>query len=181
MSAVVCINDGDTHNGPVEAGRRSYPMVIEEYALRPDSGGAGRQRGGLGIRKRGPPAGRHGVQRPHRAHPAARPGVCSAAGTRCRTASLPSAPTARSRSSRTARSPRCGSAPAKPTSCESGGGGGYGNPLERPPERVRQDVLEGYVSAAAAHDAYGVVLHEGTLALDEAATARRRQELAANG
>jgi N-methylhydantoinase B len=64
---------------------------------------------------------------------------------------------------------------------ESGGGGGYGSPLERPPERVRQDVIEGYVSATAAYDLYGVVLQEGTLALDDAATARRRQELAANG
>jgi N-methylhydantoinase B len=64
---------------------------------------------------------------------------------------------------------------------ESGGGGGYGSPLERPPERVRQDVIDGYVSAEAAYDAYGVVLDAETLTLDEAATARRREELAAAG
>jgi N-methylhydantoinase B len=35
------------------------------------------------------------------------------------------------------------------------GGGGYGNPLMRDPERVRLDVAEGFVSAEAARDVYG--------------------------
>ncbi len=39
----------------------------------------------------------------------------------------------------------------------TGGGGGYGDPFERDPERVRQDVLEGLVSPEAARDLYGVV------------------------
>ena len=43
MSAVVCINDGDTHNVVIEARRsRRTRWSIEKYALRPDSGGAGR-------------------------------------------------------------------------------------------------------------------------------------------
>src|SRR5205809_2479626 len=41
---------------------------------------------------------------------------------------------------------------------ESAGGGGYGDPLTREPERVRQDVLAGYVSTARARLGYGVVL-----------------------
>src|SRR5207237_740021 len=48
MNAVVCINDGDTHNAPAEAAEAKYPMLVEEYALRQNSGGAGRFRGGLG-------------------------------------------------------------------------------------------------------------------------------------
>ncbi len=51
MSGVVCINDGDTHNAPVEAIENKFPYVVEEYALRQDSGGAGRQRGGLGVHR----------------------------------------------------------------------------------------------------------------------------------
>jgi N-methylhydantoinase B len=41
------------------------------------------------------------------------------------------------------------------------GGGGHGDPTEREPARVREDVLEGYVSAAAARDVYGVEVSEG--------------------
>ena len=40
------------------------------------------------------------------------------------------------------------------------GGGGYGNPFERDPERVRDDVINGYVTRAAANTDYGVVLDD---------------------
>jgi N-methylhydantoinase B len=43
------MNDGDTHNGPSEQVEAKYPLLVERYALRPDSGGAGRFRGGLGC------------------------------------------------------------------------------------------------------------------------------------
>jgi N-methylhydantoinase B len=61
------------------------------------------------------------------------------------------------------------------------GGGGYGDPLERQPEAVLEDVLEGWVSARAAHDVYGVVLVEegpaGSLAVDLPASRARRETL----
>ena len=60
----------------------------------------------------------------------------------------------------------------------SGGGGGFGSPLERPAERVQHDVREGYVSIAAARDYYGVVLNSDTLEIDVAATQRQRELLA---
>jgi N-methylhydantoinase B len=44
---------------------------------------------------------------------------------------------------------------------ESGGGGGFGDPLDRDPERVRRDAREGYISVERAHDVYGVVLNTG--------------------
>jgi len=56
----------------------------------------------------------------------------------------------------------------------SGGGGGFGSPLERPPERVREDVRQGYVSLRAARDYYGVVLDPDSLAIDAKATAAER-------
>src|SRR5260221_6118488 len=48
VSATVCINDGDTHNSPNEQAEFKFPIVVERYALVPDSGGAGRRRGGPG-------------------------------------------------------------------------------------------------------------------------------------
>jgi N-methylhydantoinase B/oxoprolinase/acetone carboxylase alpha subunit len=56
---------------------------------------------------------------------------------------------------------------------ESSGGGGWGDPLERDPQRVAADVRNEYVSRQAALDVYGVVLTD-TLEVDEAATAKRR-------
>ena len=49
MSATVCLNDGDTHNSPVEATEAKSPIIIERRTLRQDSGGAGKFRGGLGV------------------------------------------------------------------------------------------------------------------------------------
>ena len=63
------------------------------------------------------------------------------------------------------------------------GGGGYGDPLQRDPKRVLRDVLERYETADRARDVYGVVLtgsaDDDSLAIDTAATDRRRSELAA--
>ena len=59
----------------------------------------------------------------------------------------------------------------------SDGGGGLGDPLARPPERVRADVEAGAVSAAVASGVYGVVLADG--AVDAPATESRRRSLRA--
>jgi N-methylhydantoinase B len=64
-----------------------------------------------------------------------------------------------------------------------GGGGGWGDPLDRPAERVLGDVLDEYVSIEAARRDYGVVLTgdlwELTLAVDHEATAKCRDEMRA--
>jgi N-methylhydantoinase B len=64
-----------------------------------------------------------------------------------------------------------------------GGGGGWGDPLERDPQRVLDDVLDEYVSLEAARRDYGVVLNGSLedldLRVDEAATTARRAELRA--
>ncbi len=57
------------------------------------------------------------------------------------------------------------------------GGGGWGNPLDRDPERVWRDVKDGIVSPSSAFENYGVVLIEQTSEIDWAATARRRETL----
>jgi len=65
----------------------------------------------------------------------------------------------------------------------STGGGGYGAPFEREPERVRSDVLWGFVSLERARDVYGVEFTDDVvsadLTVDDAATSRRRTSTAA--
>jgi N-methylhydantoinase B len=60
----------------------------------------------------------------------------------------------------------------------SDGGGGYGDPLEREPEKTARDVREGAVSAEVAHKVYGVVL-DGAGEVDEAASAAARDAIRA--
>jgi N-methylhydantoinase B len=59
---------------------------------------------------------------------------------------------------------------------DAAGGGGYGNPLERDPEMVVSDVIEGYVSLEKAREEYGVVIDSKTLKIDTEATKRLREQ-----
>ena len=59
----------------------------------------------------------------------------------------------------------------------SGGGGGYGDPLDRDVEKVRLDALNEYISIKTARDVYGVVIDPETFAVDESATAALRERL----
>ena len=56
----------------------------------------------------------------------------------------------------------------------SGGGGGYGSPLERPVDEVENDVRQGYVTLAAALEFYGVVIDPETFEADPQATEKLR-------
>jgi N-methylhydantoinase B/acetone carboxylase, alpha subunit len=53
---------------------------------------------------------------------------------------------------------------------------GYGDPLERDPELVLSDVLDGYTTVELAERDYGVVIDRETFALDTEATTRLRNE-----
>ena len=58
-------------------------------------------------------------------------------------------------------------------------GGGYGDPLERPAEKVLEDVLDGFYTSEAARSTFGVVLDLDAETVDEAATEAARRELRA--
>ncbi|WP_152047497.1 hydantoinase B/oxoprolinase family protein [Aureimonas psammosilenae] len=66
---------------------------------------------------------------------------------------------------------------------KTGGGGGFGNPLERDPEKVRDDARDGFISLEAARDVYGVVLdtEPELFAVDAGATEALRAEMTARG
>jgi N-methylhydantoinase B len=58
-----------------------------------------------------------------------------------------------------------------------GGGGGYGDPIERDPELVLKDIIDGYVSAQAATDLYGVIAESDGSSYNKGATEKRREEI----
>jgi N-methylhydantoinase B len=62
-------------------------------------------------------------------------------------------------------------------SFQTGGGGGYGSPLERDPEMVKADVINGYVSVKNAKKDYGVVFIRDEVKVDEKATLKLRKEM----
>jgi N-methylhydantoinase B len=61
------------------------------------------------------------------------------------------------------------------------GGGGWGDPLLRPPSAVAEDVKNEKVSAMAARELYGVIVRPNTCIVDEAATAALRDRLRLGG
>jgi N-methylhydantoinase B len=58
---------------------------------------------------------------------------------------------------------------------ESPGGGGWGDPLERDPQMVRDDVVDRFVSVASAKNDYGVVLDPVTFRIDHESTMKLRK------
>ena len=177
MPATVCLNDGDTHNSPSELMEVNYPIVIERHALIPDSGGAGRHRGGLGIeyvvQARSPLNFNSQADRAN-CEPwgleGGRAGRGNRVGLRVNDEPEPEFANAKLFWKRI----ETGDA----FIVNSGGGGGFGSPLERPAEKVRDDVRQGYVSPEAARALYGVVIDPGTLELDAEATERVRAAMA---
>jgi N-methylhydantoinase B len=176
VSVTVCINDGDTHNTPSEQLEAKFShLVVEKYGLITDSGGPGRQRGGLGaemvLRTRGDLMLNSKIERTH-CRPWGLDGGLEATGNEIRVRRA-GAPMTFANAKASTVALKAGDT----FTIRSGGGGGFGSPLERPAEAVREDVKQGYVSRDAAHDRYGVVLHGATPQIDQAATRARRREL----
>ncbi len=63
----------------------------------------------------------------------------------------------------------------------SGGGGGFGDPLERDLAAVGHDLIQGYVSREAAERLFGAVVDPETFAIDHDASVTRRAEMRAKG
>ncbi len=172
-SATICMNDGDTHNSPVEQLEAKYPLLFEAHALRPDSCGAGRRRGGLGIENviqaRAALMVNTQIDRVHCA-PWGLAGGGDAMGNsvavRRDGAWREDLPNAKMLTARLG--------PGEAFALRSGGGGGFGPPLERPIDDVAHDIRQGYVSPEAAFRDYGVVCDAATLAVDVEASERIR-------
>ncbi len=160
-------------NTPVEIFESDTPLIVEERSLVPDSGGPGKKRGGLGRRKiirvpddelaplapvtiavqagrfRYPPEGLFGGGDGSKAQFLKNEEPADPSGLTV-------------------------AAPGDTVAFYSAGGGGYGNPFERDPRDVAEDVQNGYVSIEKAREDYGVIISPDSLTVDEAATAACR-------
>jgi N-methylhydantoinase B len=179
MSATICINDGDTHNGPSEQVEAKYPLIVERYALRQDSGGAGKHRGGLGteqvVRALDEVMLNAQIERVD-CRPWGLFGGLSGLGNEVML----------TRENGDIRFPS-GKVLAQllkkdnAYTLRSGGGGGFGNPLDRKLEDVERDVKEGYVSREAARTHYGVEVDAQTGLADRVATPTLRADMRRKG
>ncbi|WP_198376647.1 hydantoinase B/oxoprolinase family protein [Neoroseomonas rubea] len=160
-------------NYPAEFMELTYPVRLRAYGLNLDSGGPGLHRGGCGVVRefevladeamlavridsvRNPPWGVAGGMNGGSGRAVVNPGTAAerilaplSDGTILRRGDV--------------------------FRIETGGGGGWGHPFDRPAERVLEDVLGGFVSADAAARDYGVAIRDG--AVDAAATAALRAQ-----
>jgi N-methylhydantoinase B len=158
----------------IELSEATFPMLFESYELVPDSGGAGKHRGGLGSRMQiqilspatlfafiekaksphwGIDGGKAGLGNSLTIKPVDRPGIEA-----LKTSGVPLAEGYR-------------------VIATAGGGGGYGEPRERDAARVHRDVINGYVSPAGARRDYGVVIDPEAFEIDATATQKLMNSL----
>jgi N-methylhydantoinase B len=173
-SATVSVCQGDVRNGSIEGIELKCPVLIEDRALRQDSCGAGKYRGGLGldVRVRNLVEGRWNFEHTKREHcPPWGLWDGKAGGFGGYLMRLPG---------ETEFTPMRGAHVNVPVGAEAivrtGGGGGWGNPLERAPESVRRDVIEELISPEVALRDYGVVLN-ARREVDAEATKRQRNTM----
>ncbi|KZE95876.1 hypothetical protein AVP43_02234 [Geobacillus stearothermophilus] len=164
--------NGDFKNLPIEVLEDKYPLKVTTYGFRPNSGGPGKNRGGLGIvrgyevltdeaflylwfeRSITPAWGLFGGGE------ASKPEVTIYDG------------------SKEEKVLKVNAKPLKKGSkvvVKTGGGGGFGHPFEREVSRVLEDVIDGYIDRQAALEQYGVVIKSEGLEVDEQATVNYRQ------
>lgn len=166
----------NTRNNPIEDIESHYPLRVTRYELRENAAGAGKWRGGLGsIREiQFLEPGRFGVEGD--GHCFAPWGVFGGQEGTTGGLALINGTQVRQLPSKIAdRRSQPGDILRTVSPC----GGGYGNPLERDPQWVLDDVADEYVSLESARLQYGVVIHQGQI--DEAATAQERQGMRDQG
>jgi N-methylhydantoinase B len=150
-SASVSMCQGDVKNTPIELQELYYPLMYESHALRTDSGGAGKFRGGIGVevkvrplhdfylsrntdRIKCPPWGLHGAEQG-----AVNETLIERDGKK---EILPG------------KFSHLLVKPGETVTFLTAGGGGYGHPSQRDPAAVQCDVALGYVSETAARESY---------------------------
>ncbi len=165
-------------NTPVEIFESDTPLVVEKRELLTDSGGAGKMKGGLGRRvvfkipddeyapmspvNLGIQSGRF------RYAPEGLFGGKRGAKAQFLVSGQPGNPFGLTRMK-----------PGDVIVMDAAGGGGFGDPLERDPEVVQEDVIQGYVSIEKAREDYGVIIDPATMKADRLATDELRRNMRA--
>jgi len=173
-SGLVCSGDGETYVLSIEVAETRYPFIVDQFALNVVDGGHGKWRGGYGLvkdyritnssafvtasfgRNKFPPwglaGGMHGT--PNSVEMRTADGGIERRG-RFSKEELHEGDVAR---------------------FITGMGGGYGDPMERDPQAVLDDVMDGYITQQTAEKVYGVALTGDLLAIDEGMTKHLRGE-----
>lgn len=175
QNAVIFNMDGDTYNMPLEAVETRYPLLVERHELNVESGGAGKHRGGFGVTRDYqalednidffyaneqtilPPWGLLGGKPAVPCYISVRPGTPQERILKAK--GLTIKPLMK----------------GERLALRSGGGGGWGDPMQRDPELVLEDVRNEFITKKQALEEYGVVIKgRKNLIVDFEATARRR-------
>ena len=169
---IMHLTEPGCQNVPIEVMETKAPLLIERYGLRQDSGGAGEHPGGLGVSRtyrflaeasaltlikktKTRPWGMADGHTGENCHVILRPGTDQEQTTGMVYEAM---------------------APGEVLVNCSGGGGGWGNPLNRDPEKVLKDVRNEYISLTSAERDYGVVIDPDTLTVEATATEVLRNE-----
>ena len=167
---IMHLSEPGCRNNPVEVLEIKGPVMIDHYGYRPDTGGPGKHRGGVGISRvyrflapstaisivyktLSPPWGINGGREAEPNHIVIDPGTEN-----------------EERKGGSYNFLEAGQVLANNT----GGGGGWGNPFERDPALVAKDVRNGFVTVEAAERDYGVAVDPATFSVDTARTATLR-------
>ena len=163
-------------NTPVEIFESDTPLIVEKRELLTDSGGAGKMKGGLGRREvlRIPddeyapmPPVNLGIQSGRYRYPSEGLfGGKHGAKAQFLVSGQPGNPFGLTRMK-----------PGDVIIMDAAGGGGFRDPLDRDPEMVQEDVIQGYVSLEKAREDYGVVIDPVTMKADLAATDDLRRSM----
>ena len=164
-------NGGSLNNTPVEINEAEVPIKILRYGLAPNSGGAGKHRGGLATEMR---------------FQAQAPNTKVTARNRDRTRFRSWGVLAGSAGTNSVFLLNPGSnhevnlgntdiltiGPGDVLHVAAGGSGGWGDPLERDPDAVVRDIKSGFVTPDKAEAVYGVILRNGSYDVDETKSLR---------
>jgi len=162
-------------NTPVEIFESDTPLIVEERCLVCDSGGPGKTRGGLGRKMI--------IRVPNEEYAPQGPTSIAVQAGRFKYAPQGLFGAGRGAMAQFLINDQKGD-PSGLTLCRNGdviqfrsaGGGGYGDPLERDPQAVEKDVINGYVSIERAREDYGVAIDPANLKVDPAETDKVRAE-----
>jgi len=171
-SGLVCSGDGETYVLSIEVAETRYPFIVDQFALNVVDGGHGKWRGGYGLvkdyritnsgafvtasfgRNKFPPWGLAGGM----------PGTPNSVEMRTTDGGI----------ERRGRFSKEELHKGDVARFITGMGGGYGDPMERDPQAVLDDVMDGYITQQTAEKVYGVALAGDSLKIDEATTKRLR-------
>jgi len=172
-SGLVCSGDGETYIMSNEVIEVRYPITVEQYALNVDDGcGKGKFRGGFGIVKD------YRVSNSNASFTASfGRSLYPCWGMNGGSKGTPNYFIIFKQGQEPRRTRKVAAealVQGDMVRLKTGGGGGFGDPLERDPEKVLSDVIDGYLTVDQAHADYGVAIDPKTLSILKAETEKLR-------